>query len=156
MPRLALMPAKPHIFWVFSGHFLKIFWSAQGVQRRLMGISGFCMHTSAQLFYCAKTSPASRLRSSPAHKFPEDESSAALGAQQYHLLILPGALGSKAFVLPTAIISSDKRPHQKLKPGLLCGSAEFYTQSTLQADLCLIWVSFAVLIFKSKNVSITI
>lgn len=105
--------------------------------------------------FCAKTAPASRLQYSPAHKFPEDESSAALGAQQYHLFILPG-LWDQKHLFYQQLISSDKRSHQQFKSGLLCGSAEFYTQSTFQADLYLIRFSFAILIFRSKNGSIIV
>lgn len=149
MSCLALTLVKKHIFQ-----------SAQGIERRLVGIPGFCMRTSAQLallsaFPCsAEIPPASRLQSSPAHKFPEDESFTALGAQQYHLFIL--GFGTKSICFTPQLISRDKRSHQQNKSKLLCGSAEVYTRATSQADLYLIWFSFAILIFKNKNGSITL
>lgn len=65
------------------------------------------------------------------------------------------ALGPKAFVLPQ-LISGDKRSHQQIKTELLCGGAEAYTQAASQADLYLIWSSFAILIFRNKNGLITL
>ena len=77
------------------------------MQRRLVGIPGFCMHISAQLALLsafppsAKIPPASRLQSSPAHEFPEDESFTAFGVQQCHLFVLPGLWDQKRLVYPT-------------------------------------------------------
>lgn len=121
-----------------------------------MGIYGFCMHTSVQLpFFLCQDPLSQQAEASPAHKFPEDESSAALGAQQYQLFILPG-LWDQRHLLYQQLIFSEKRSCQKFKSGLLCGSAEFYTQSTVQGALYLIWFYFAVLILRSKNGSIIV
>lgn len=77
------------------------------MQRRLVGIPGFCMDISAQLGllsafpHSAKIPPANRLQSSPADVIPEDESFTALGAQWYHLFILPGLWDRKHLFYPT-------------------------------------------------------
>lgn len=114
-------------------------------------VGGNCtLRYSCLFFFAPRTPLTSRLKASPAHKFPEDECSAALGAQHYHLVILPG-LWDQRHLFYQQLISSDKRSCQKFKPGLLCGSAEFYTQTTIQGALYLIWFYFAVLILRSKN-----
>lgn len=64
-------------------------------------------------------------------------------------------LGPKACFIPQ-LISCDKRSRQQIKSELLCGSAELFTQATSQADLYLPWFSFAILIFRNKNGSITL
>lgn len=100
MPCLALVPANPHILW-----------SAQGV----VGIYGLCMHTSVQLpFFLCQDPTSQQAEASPAHKFPEDESSAALGAQQYQLFILPG-LWDERHLFYQQLIFSDKRSLPKVQ-----------------------------------------
>lgn len=64
--------------------------------------------------------------------------------------------GTKSLCFTPQLISSDKRSHQQIKSELLHGSAEAYTHTTSQADLYLIWFSFAILIFRNKNGSITL
>lgn len=59
--------------------------------------------------------------------------------------------GTESICFTPQLISGDKRSHQQIKTELLCGGAEAYTQAASQADLYLIWSSFAILIFRNKN-----
>ena len=64
--------------------------------------------------------------------------------------------GTKSVCFTPQPSSIDKRSHQQVKSELLCGTAKFYTQTTSQADLYLMWFSFAILILRNKNSSITL
>lgn len=87
----ALVPAKPHIFW-----------SAHGVQKRLMGISGFCMHSSTQLLFSLCQDPTSQQAAVlPFSQEPWRWVFCCPRSPIVSYVHTTWALASKAFVLPT-------------------------------------------------------
>lgn len=91
MPSLALMPAKPHIFW-----------SAWGVQRRFMGISDFCLHASAQLLsFLCQDPPSQQAAVLSCSQVPWRWVFRCPWSPTVSSVHTTRALGSKAFVLPT-------------------------------------------------------
>lgn len=149
-PCLALMLVKKHIFLECPGYAKEV-----GGNSWLLQATFSTADPPVRLPLWALRSPSQQAAVLPSSWVPWRRAFHCPWSPKVSSVHTTWDLGPKACFTPQ-LISSDKRSHQEIKSELLRGSAELYTQAPSQADLYLPWFSFAILIFRNKNGSITL